>query len=118
TNEELWLTRKIAELLQVRYIDIVPRRGEGDDILLSQYRNPNRVGARLILGLDSEPGTVLQTIAKGVQSGEIRALFVLGENLTKIGISVDQLKNLAAFVAMDILSNAGNEHATVQIGRA
>src|SRR2546423_5217098 len=58
TNEELWLTKKIAELLDVRYIDIVPRRGEGDDILLSRYRNPNRVGARLILGLDSEPGTV------------------------------------------------------------
>src|SRR5438067_764762 len=29
TNEELWLTRKIAELLGARYIDIVPRRGEG-----------------------------------------------------------------------------------------
>src|SRR5207248_1710643 len=115
TNEELWLTRKIAELLQVRYIDIVPRRGEGDDILLSQYRNPNRIGARLILGLDSEPGVILQTIAKGVSKREIRALFVLGENPTKIGISVDQLKNLAAFVAMDILSNAGNEHATVRL---
>src|SRR5437868_1703851 len=118
TNEELWLTRKIADLLQVRYIDIVPRRGEGDDILLSQYRNPNRVGARLILGLDSEPGTVLQTIAKGVQSGEIRALFVLGENLTKIGITIDQITSLAAFVAMDILSNAANEHATVLLPSA
>src|SRR5947209_3414260 len=67
TNEEFWLTRKIADLLGARYIDIVPRRGEGDDILLSQYRNPNRIGARLILGLDSEPGVILQTIAKGVR---------------------------------------------------
>src|SRR5437868_901561 len=113
TNEELWLTRKIADLLQVRYIDIVPRRGEGDHILLSQYRNPNRVGARLILRLNSEPGATLQTIAKNVNAEKIRALLVLGENPTKIGISVDQLSNLASFVAMDILSNAGTENATV-----
>src|SRR5205085_5938182 len=71
-----------------------------------------------ILGLDSEPGTVLQTIAKGVRSGEIRALFVLGENLTKIGITIDQITSLAAFVAMDILSNAANEHATVLLPSA
>jgi NADH-quinone oxidoreductase subunit G len=113
TNEELWLTRKIADVLGVGYIDIVPRRGDCDDILLSEYRNPNRVGARLILGLNSEPGDILQTIVKGVNAGEIRALLVLGENPTKIGISVDQLGNLPAFVTMDILSNAGTEHATV-----
>jgi NADH-quinone oxidoreductase subunit G len=113
TNEELWLTKKIADLLSVRYIDIVPRFGEGDDILLSEDRNPNATGARLILGLDDEPGAKLSAIAKGVKSGEIRALVALGENPTKAGISVEQLTTLPAFVAMDILSNAANEHATV-----
>jgi len=115
TNEELWLTRKIADLLGVHYIDIVPRRGERDGILLSQYRNPNRIGARLILGLDSEPGAVLQEIVKAVIAREIQALLVLGENPLKIGISIDHLTNLPAFVAMDILSNAGNDHATVRL---
>jgi NADH-quinone oxidoreductase subunit G len=113
TNEELWLTRKIADLLGVRYIDIVPRRGEGDDILLSEDRNPNKSGAQLILGLDSEPGANLSAIATGVKSGEIRALLALGENPIKLGISAEQLTNMPAFVAMDILSNAANEHATV-----
>jgi NADH-quinone oxidoreductase subunit G len=113
TNEELWLTRKIADLLGVRYIDIVPRRGEGDDILLSEDRNPNKSGAQLILGLDSEPGANLSAIATGVKSGEIRALLALGENPIKLGISAEQLRNMPAFVAMDILSNAANEHATV-----
>src|SRR5205085_5594056 len=56
TNEELWLTRKVADLLGVNYIDIVPRRGEGDDILLSEDRNPNTAGGRLILKLDKERG--------------------------------------------------------------
>ena len=115
TNEELWLTRKIADLLGVYNIDIVPRRGESDEILLSAYRNPNRVGARLILGLDSEPGARLQTITKAVARGEIRALLLLGENPTKIGISVEQLTNLSALIAMDILSNAGNDRATVRL---
>jgi len=113
TNEELWLTRRIADLLGVRYIDIVPRHGPGDDILLSEDRNPNATGARLILGLGAEPGAKLSAIAKAVKSGEIRALLALGENPIKLGISAEQLTNMAAFVAMDILSNAANEHATV-----
>jgi NADH-quinone oxidoreductase subunit G len=115
TNEELWLAKKIADLLDVRYIDIVPRRGEGDEILLSQYRNPNRVGARLILGLESEPGEILAAIAKGMKSGEIRALISCGENPIKAGISLEHLMHLPAFVAMDILSNETNDRATVRL---
>jgi NADH-quinone oxidoreductase subunit G len=115
TNEELWLAKKIADLLDVRYIDIVPRRGEGDEILLSQYRNPNRVGARLILGLESEPGEILAAIAKDMKSGEIRALISCGENPIKAGISLEHLMHLPAFVAMDILSNETNDRATVRL---
>ena len=113
TNEELWLTRKIADLLAARYIDIVPRVGPDDDILLSRIRNPNTIGARLILGLDDEPGAKLATIARGVKSGEIRALLCLGENPMKFGIATEQLMNLTTFVAMDILSNAATEHAMI-----
>src|SRR6266403_3385680 len=54
TNEELWLTLQLAKSLGVEMIDIVPRRGPGDDILLSKDRNPNTNGARLLLGSDSE----------------------------------------------------------------
>src|SRR6266568_5185712 len=109
TNEELWLTSQLAKSLGVQWIDIVPRRGPGDDILLSEDRNPNTNGARLILGSTSEPGAKLPAIAKGVKSGEIRVLLVLGEDPLKIGISADQLTTMPAFVAMDILSNAANE---------
>src|ERR1700719_4553959 len=106
TNEELWLTRQIGTALGVRYIDITPRRGPGDDILLSEDRNPNTNGARLILQLDSEPGANLSRIADCVTSGEIRALLVLGENPIKFGISAEQLVHLSALVVVDILSNA------------
>jgi NADH-quinone oxidoreductase subunit G len=42
-------------------------------------------------------------------------LFVLGENPIDFGISAEHLTNMPAFVAMDILSNAGNEPATVRL---
>jgi NADH-quinone oxidoreductase subunit G len=113
TNEELWLTRQIARSLGVRYIDIVPRSGAGDDILLSEDRNPNTNGARLILQLDSEPGAKLSAIAEAIKSGQVKVLIALGENPTKFGILVQQLSNLHAFIAMDILSNAATEYATV-----
>jgi NADH-quinone oxidoreductase subunit G len=50
-----------------------------------------------------------------VKSGEIRAVIALGENPIKAGISVEQLTHLPSFVAMDILSNDANDHATVRL---
>jgi NADH-quinone oxidoreductase subunit G len=113
TNEELWLTSRIVKSLGVRYIDIVPRTGPGDDILLSADRNPNTNGASLLLGLISQPGQNLPTIAEAVKSGEVKVLVVLGENPITFGISAGQLSQLRAFIVMDILSNDATEHATV-----
>src|SRR5207253_2947772 len=80
TNEELWLTSQLAKSLGVQMIDIVPRREPGDDILLSEDRNPNTNGARLVLGSTSEPGAKLMAIAEAVKSGQIKALVMLKEN--------------------------------------
>src|SRR5206468_8656556 len=98
TNEELWLTAQLAKSLGVERIDIVPRRGPGDDILLSEDRNPNTHGARLILGYSSEPGAKLMAIANAVRSGEIKALVILKENAMHLGLSVEQLANLRALI--------------------
>ena len=112
TNEELWLTLQLARTLAVQLIDIVPRTGAGDDILLSEDRNPNTNGARL-LGVTSEPGAKLSTIADGVKSGTVKALITLGENPMRLGISAEQLSDLSAFIVMDILSNDATENATI-----
>jgi NADH-quinone oxidoreductase subunit G len=112
TNEEMWLTLQLAKLLGVELIDIVPRIGPGDDILLSEDRNPNTNGARL-LGVTSKPGAKLPAIAEAVTSGRVKALISLGENPLKLGISAEQLENLSAFIVIDILSNAATEYATV-----
>jgi len=113
TNEELWLTLQLAKSLGTHYIDIVPRRRPGDDILLSEDRNPNTNGARLILGSASEPGANLLAIADAVKSGQIKALAILKENTMHLGISLEQLAQLPVFIAMNILSNEATEKATV-----
>jgi len=113
TNEELWLTLQLAKSLEAQMIDIVPRRGPSDDILLSADRNPNTNGARLILGSTSEPGAKLIAIAEAVKSGQIKALVMLKENAMHLGISVEQLAQLPVFIAMNVLSHEATERATV-----
>jgi len=118
TNEELWLTSCLARQLNVSLIDIVPRKGEGDAILLSEDRNPNTNGAKIILGLKDEPGANLKAIAEGIGSGRIRVLIALGEDPTEFGVTVDQLKKLPSFIAMNILRNAATRSATAVLPSA
>ncbi len=113
TNEELWLTTQVAKSLGVEWIDIVPRRATGDDILLSEDRNPNTNGARLILPSESEPGAKLTAIADAVRSGKIKALIIFKENAMHLGLSVDQLGDLRALIVMNTLRNEATEKASV-----
>jgi NADH-quinone oxidoreductase subunit G len=111
TNEELWLTRQFANLLGVDLIDIVPRSGPADNILLSADRNPNTNGARL-LGVTGNPGARLGEIAEGVAMGRIRGLIALGEDAAEIGLSPAQLSALPAFVVTNLLENHSTRAAT------
>jgi NADH-quinone oxidoreductase subunit G len=113
TNEELWLTAQLAKSLGVKRIDIVPRRGKGDHILLSKDRNPNTNGARLILGSSSAPGAKLVTIADAVRSGGIKALVILKENAMHLGLSVEELTQLPVLIVMNTLPNEATKNATV-----
>jgi NADH-quinone oxidoreductase subunit G len=113
TNEELWLTAQLAKSLGVKWIDIVPRRAPGDDILLSEDRNPNTNGARLILGSQSEPGVKLMAIADAVRSGQVKGLVILKENAMHLGLSVAELAQLPVLIVMNILPNDATENASV-----
>lgn len=111
TNEELWLTSRLAKILGVDLIDIVPRTGPADDILLSADRNPNTNGAR-ILGISPRPGARLGEIADGVVTGRVKALIALGESPFELGLTVPQIKTLSQFVVMNILADESTEVAT------
>jgi NADH-quinone oxidoreductase subunit G len=80
--------------------------------LLSQDRNPNTNGAKIMLGLEGTTGASLEAIAASVAEGRIKALVVLGEDPTEFGITVEQLKKLPSFITMNILRNAATAHAT------
>src|SRR5204863_2827310 len=113
-----WLTARLAQQLNVSLIDIIPRKGEGDDILLSQDRNPNTNGAKIILGLEGTTGASLTAIAASVAEGRTKALVVLGEDPAQFGITVEQLKKLPSFITMNILRNTATAHATAVLPSA
>jgi len=104
TNEELFLLCQLATKLGA-LTDSVPRIGEGDKLLLNANRNPNSTGARLI-GVAAEPmGANLPKIAEGIRDGKIRTLIVVGEDVTKHGISAELLSKVECLVVSDILPN-------------
>lgn len=78
SNEELWLTRRLAqEVLGTPHLGFtsrLPGDGHHDDFLIKADKNPNSCGARL-LGIPEEG---FGRILKRIEGGEIRALFVLG----------------------------------------
>ena len=113
TNEELWLAKRLIMSLGTVDHDIVPRRGEADQILLSADRNPNTLGAQLFGIANENPGSKLPEIAERVRSGSIRAIVALGEDLAEIGLTADDLKKLSLIVATGILPNETTRHATV-----
>jgi predicted molibdopterin-dependent oxidoreductase YjgC len=51
-------------------------------------------------------GSALSKIAEAIETGKIKTLIVVGEDVTKHGIGVDLLGKLETLIACDILPNA------------
>ena len=96
TNEELYLTGKLAALLKTDLVDVVPRQGQADDYLYAADQNPNTLGAKVILTGRSKPGNKLARIRKEIASGQIKAVLALGEELVseEVGLAVEDLAGL------------------------
>ena len=113
TNEELYLTRRLADALKVTLIDVVPRPQEGDDILLSKDGNPNTAGAKLLRVASDEPGAKLREIADGINSSRIHALICLHEDAAEIGATAKALEDLPCLISLAMLPSATTRAATV-----
>jgi len=105
TNEELWLISKLKAKLGA-ISDSVPRTGEGDKLLVSTDKNPNRNGAQLTGVAAHAMGANLPEIADGIRTGKIKTLVVFGEDMTRHGIGADMLGKLEMLIVSDILPNA------------
>ncbi len=111
TNEELYMVRALARQLGVTKIDIVPRKGENDGMLVSDDLNPNTNGAKLILGKN---GSGLPAIRRGIKNNSIRFLIALGEDVTEeAGIEAEDLEALDYILAMSHSENATTKAADV-----
>ena len=109
TNEELFLVKRLAAAVQATVVDVVPRTGQPDGLLIAADRNPNTSGAQLF-GIATGQ---LANLATGVRDGSITALIALGEDATAAGLTEEDLAKLDTIVALDILPNATTAKARV-----
>jgi NADH-quinone oxidoreductase subunit G len=112
TNEEAFLLSEIRRVLggDAVMTDLVPRVGEADGFLRSADLNPNTRGVTL-MGLSKE-GRNLASLRSAIDSGKIRALLVLHEDLVaEAGWPVATLEKLDVLVSLGLLQNATTERA-------
>ena len=113
TNEELFMVRALAAEIGTGAFTVVPRSGENDGILISEDRNPNTSGAKLVWG-SQDPAGPLGDIRSGVRSGTIKALFVFGEELTaEAGFTAEDLAKPAFIASIQLLAGPTAEASHV-----
>lgn len=113
TNEELFLTRRLATALGAELVDVKPRMEEADGILMAADRNPNTHGAKLMGVASGNPGERLRAIIDGVNSGSVKALVCLGEDAAECGVRPEALNGLPVLITMGLLPSATTGAATV-----
>jgi NADH-quinone oxidoreductase subunit G len=112
TNEEAFLLSEVRQLLGGPDVlcDIVPRFGEADGILRSADLNPNTNGVELF-GL-SKKGEHLRLIRQGVETGRIKALYLVHEDLQgETGWPAETLQKVELLATQDILSSPASDSA-------
>ena len=110
TNEELHYVRKLADALGTDNLDVVPRTGGADGYLRADDLNPNSLGVRHILGIQT-PGSMLEGIRELLGRGRIKLLIALGEDLLEAGFETRELEKAGLFASLHILAHAAAEHA-------
>ena len=112
TTEELYLLKKLSDHLGA-VTDAPARSGDADKLLVNADKNPNANGA-LISGFCSGTlGSKLSKIATDIRSGKIKQLIVIGEDVTKHGISDKLLEKVEVVLVSDILPNVTTKKAKV-----
>ncbi|WP_193214873.1 molybdopterin-dependent oxidoreductase [Luteolibacter marinus] len=112
TNEELFLTRALADALGTGQFTTVPRTGEADELLVSADRNPNTTGAQLVWQTSDTAGAMFG-IREGVRSGAIKALLVLGEDLTDAGFTAEEIAKPEFIASIQLLAGPTAEASDV-----
>ena len=109
--EEQFLTKKLATVLKAS-VSLVSRTAQGDQLLISADRNPNVRGA-LVTGLISAlPSAQLTGLAADIDSGKVKTVISVGEDLTAAGLTAAQLSKVSV-VYLGTHANATSAAAKV-----
>ena len=93
--EAQWVLRQLTDALEAGPAHLVSRVGDGDGILLSRDRNPNVRGALLTGLIGGLPEQRLSGLAEAIDSGAVRTVLAVGEDLAAAGITEAQLKKVS-----------------------
>ena len=113
TNEELWLTKQLVAAVGTHLRDIVPNFAEGDKLLLNADRNPNTTTAKMLKISGPVPGSDLSEIVRQVKNGRLKGLIVLAEDVSKLGLTPEDLQKLQTLIVVSILQDDTSRHATI-----
>ena len=109
--EEQFLTKKLATALKAS-VSLVSRTAQGDKLLISADRNPNVRGA-LVTGLVTAlPSAQLTGLASDIDSGKVKTVISVGEDLTAAGLTAAQLAKVSV-VYLGTHANATSASAQV-----
>ena len=104
STEELFLLNVLSRgLMGAELTDVVPRSGPGDAFLYGKDRNPNTNGAVLMRIAAGQGGGAIPLIASAIQNGRVKALIVVGEDVTTCGLGPELLAKLEFLLVIDAL---------------
>ena len=121
TNEDNYLFRKFAtEVLGTTHIDFLPqiKEGDEDDILLRADKTPNSYGAREVGIRPKEKGLSVDGIMKAINEGQIKALFVLEDNIAIDPVVARVLERLEFLIVNSSFENETTRLADVTLPSA
>lgn len=116
SNEDNYVFQKLMkEVVGTKHVDFVRHEKEGDEdgFLIRADKTPNTAGARIAGVKPGEGGLDLEGILSGIQSGTIKALYVLEDDIAlepRIGAA---LKNLQVLIVHSSVRNQTTEDADV-----
>lgn len=91
--EEQYLLKNLAATVGGN-VYLAETLGENDGILISEDRSPNRRGA-LVSGLVKDFASAkVSALAAKIDAGEVKTVFVCGEDLAALGLNAEQLKKI------------------------
>ncbi len=113
TNEELYLAKELVAAVGTHLRDIIPNIAEGDDLLLNADRNPNTTAAKMFKISGPVPGSDLNEIVRQVKNGRLKALIVIAKDVSKIGLTPEDLQKLQTLIVINILQDNTTRNATI-----